>query len=265
MVRKVTAHADTILSAGLKTGAGRLNPVSLPLFSFPYPSFLSAQAEICCTSGSHSIKEDSMHLIIRLMFLSAVFFAASVQANDKIVVVPFFHDSSAAQCSSGLTSCDGDCVDTLHDPGYCGDCTTACTADQYCDNGVCTSRCTAGCDDGDVCTDDSYSTATGCQHSATNCGDANACTSDSCDPIQGCMNTPISCDDANACTDDSCDTTTGCQHSATNCDDANACTSDSCDPIQGCMNTPISCDDFDPCTDDSCDTTTGCSNVQICQ
>lgn len=42
-------------------------------------------------------------------------------------------------CPPGLSACSGRCVDTEHDPGFCGDCTTDCGSSSYCDDGSCKS------------------------------------------------------------------------------------------------------------------------------
>ncbi|MEK7756219.1 MAG: hypothetical protein AAB385_03300, partial [Planctomycetota bacterium] len=43
-----------------------------------------------------------------------------------------------------------------------------------------------------------------------NCNDGNACTTDACTQASGCTHTPINCNDGNVCTTDTCDPTTGC-------------------------------------------------------
>lgn len=46
-------------------------------------------------------------------------------------------------CGVGQTSCSGQCVDTKTDLNHCGDCATACKADQVCALGVCKDICDA--------------------------------------------------------------------------------------------------------------------------
>src|SRR5690606_8078162 len=48
-----------------------------------------------------------------------------------------------ALCPDGESSCDGTCVDTMHDPLHCGGCGIACAAGEFCIEGVC------GCPDGE--------------------------------------------------------------------------------------------------------------------
>jgi hypothetical protein len=88
----------------------------------------------------------------------------------------------------------------------CGD--TACVA------GVCEPVEPPSCDDGNPCTDDACSPASGCVHTDHACDDGNVCNgSDSCDPAVGCVAGPApACDDGDACTDDLCDDVAGCGH-----------------------------------------------------
>jgi len=163
--------------------------------------------------------------------------------------------------------------------------------------GACGGGCSAGCDDGNLCTSDSCGPDGQCVHTAVSCDDGNACTIDACDPAVGCLQLPKdgqSCDDGNACTSaDACAGTEchgsaipGCCATNTDCDDANSCTDDSCS-LGSCQNTPrdcavveskclagycnaasggacettpVSCDDSNVCTDDSCDPTFGCTH-----
>ena len=91
----------------------------------------------------------------------------------------------------------------------------ACTTADTCAGGVCVGGPAPNCDDGNPCTDDSCSPATGCVHvnNAASCDDANACTT--ADTCAGgvCVGGPApNCDDGNGCTDDSCSPATGCVH-----------------------------------------------------
>ena len=47
-------------------------------------------------------------------------------------------------CDAGLTSCNGECVDTLADDVNCGDCNIACGVGDHCINGNCESTCLVG-------------------------------------------------------------------------------------------------------------------------
>ena len=147
----------------------------------------------------------------------------------------------------------------------CCDAVTRCNDGNACTIDTCTAA-TGACintpvviDDNDDCTNDACDLATGIiSHTAISCNDGNACTGDSCNPATGCVHTVISSDDGNACTDDSCDPATGAVHTAIICDDSNACTVDTCDPATGCVHAAIICNDNEVCTTDTCVPATGC-------
>jgi hypothetical protein len=53
-------------------------------------------------------------------------------------------------CRAGTTDCDGACVESIEDAGYCGACGTTCRTDQICGEGSCVCRpgeneCTSSC------------------------------------------------------------------------------------------------------------------------
>ncbi len=141
--------------------------------------------------------------------------------------------------------------------------------------------CTSGgCDDGNVCTDDSCDPRAGCVHTNNTapCDDGNACTTgDQCSAGVCQGGAPANCDDGNVCTNDLCDPKVGCVHTnntapgaythltpptilcsggicqggaAVDCDDGNPCTDDACDPKVGCVHTNNTalCDDGNACT-----------------
>src|SRR5262245_20197664 len=165
------------------------------------------------------------------------------------------HDAVAGCCLA-----DGDCAD--------GD---ACTVNERCVGGACTSTPRA-CDDGNPCTQDSCLSTMGCQHvpvlDGTSCSDGAAC-----DGLETCSagtcrsGTPPDCDDRNDCTADSCSNATGCQHaplancctSDADCVDADLCTvNEHCLPSHACQSQARNCDDGKACTIDGCAPATGC-------
>ncbi len=93
--------------------------------------------------------------IVYLVYV--LIFAVSAIAADKVVVIPL------NTCSDGLTKCSSQCVDTMNNPNFCGDCTTDCGAGNYCKNGVCNKlngndcisndECISGYCNVDICTD----------------------------------------------------------------------------------------------------------------
>ena len=71
------------------------------------------------------------------------------------------------------------------------------------------------CDDGNPCTLDTCTPATGCQHTpradGAPCPDGNFCNgTETCQAGTCTPGTPLVCNDGNACTVDSCDSATGC-------------------------------------------------------
>jgi hypothetical protein len=57
------------------------------------------------------------------------------------VVPPPAADAPPTGCATGLTECDGVCVDTQTDERYCGDCDTACLTGMACELGACMAPC----------------------------------------------------------------------------------------------------------------------------
>jgi hypothetical protein len=58
--------------------------------------------------------------------------------------------NDSGQCGSGMTSCNGTCVNEGNDPNHCGSCTKQCPGptsgmgSAACDNGVCIVKCSSG-------------------------------------------------------------------------------------------------------------------------
>ncbi|MEE8311677.1 MAG: hypothetical protein V3R77_05430, partial [Candidatus Binatia bacterium] len=166
----------------------------------------------------------------------------------------------AGVCTSGtLLDCDdlNGCTDDVCDPvaGACvhtnnatacsdGD---ACTLNDVCSGGACSSGSPAICDDQNECTFDGCSFETGCFHEDldTSCDDGDVCTTiDLCSGGFCVGLAPIDCDDSNACTSDSCDPVQGCVRSDSPgiCDDGALCTlNDVC--IGGvCVGAAVTCE-----------------------
>ena len=132
---------------------------------------------------------------------------------------------------------------------------------------ACPLSCVVSCDDGNPCTDDSCSPATGCvnTNNTASCDDGNVCTT--ADTCSGgtCVGGPApDCSDGNVCTDDACIPATGCvtTNNTASCSDGNACTT--ADTCAGglCVGGPApNCNDGNVCTNDSCNTSTGCVNT----
>jgi len=196
-----------------------------------------------------------------------------------------------AACLAAICDAEtGTCSEAAANEGGACDLGIACTFKDACAAGQCIAGAPVSCDDGNPCTEDSCTDATGCQHvpntavcndadpcttadqctggqckgAVVDCNDSDPCTTDSCG-ADGCAYAPanLSCDDNNVCTSDTCVAGIGCQHApaANKCDDGSACTSDDVCADGGCAGTPVDCDDDDACTADTCDTVAGCINV----
>jgi hypothetical protein len=75
-----------------------------------------------------------------------------------------------APCETGLTRCEGLCVDTRVDPVHCGGCTAACADDQVCESGACAAPpCSPGVEE--AC----YSGAQGTEGVGTCAGGVRTC------------------------------------------------------------------------------------------
>ena len=130
---------------------------------------------------------------------------------------------------------NGECVGSNLD--LCDD-ENVCT-DDYCDmeSGCVNAANQAGCDDDNQCTLTDACVDGACVGSDLDpCDDGNVCTDDSCDSESGCVNTPNQavCDDSNACTATDVCVDGECVGSDEQvCEDDNPCTVDSCG-AQGC-------------------------------
>src|SRR5262245_26428036 len=159
----------------------------------------------------------------------------------------------------------GCCTDDLD----CAD-ASACTTQERCVAGLCTSN-PVSCDDGNPCTTDSCDPGSGCIHNPVingiACGDGNVCNGiETCQSGSCALGTPPNCDDGNVCTIDACDALSGCTHQQTpgccatdaDCSDNSACTINERCRNQTCSSDPLPCNDGNPCTSDDCDPATGC-------
>lgn len=200
------------------------------------------------------------------------------------------------QCSSG--TCVGSnpvtcsALDTCHTAGTCNPATGACSnppaaAGVDCSNGdpcdgleKCNGAggCVAGppfVDDGNPCTTDTCSPATGIAHApvtpGTSCSDNNVCNgTEICDNAGSCLaGTPLPTDDSNPCTIDTCDPITGVAHTpaptTTTCPGQGVCSGPGhCNGTGGCTpGDPITLtDDGNACTLEWCSPASGPRTLQ---
>ena len=168
-------------------------------------------------------------------------------------------------CTSDGCDATGGCSSVAADGAACSD-GDICTGGDACQGGSCVGGTGLGCDDGNPCTVDGCSGASGCTHKAIDgaCEDGNSCTTG--DVCMNAVCTPgsgIDCSDGNPCTVDQCDAAGGCHHTAGKgaCDDGNACTlGDVCKAGQCVGGAALECDDGNICTNDSCVPTQGCTS-----
>ncbi|MBM4396514.1 MAG: hypothetical protein FJ087_12600 [Deltaproteobacteria bacterium] len=144
-----------------------------------------------------------------------------------------------------------------------------CTEGDACDGGVCSPGALKPCDEPNPCTDDVCNQLDGsCGHTynTAGCDDGNRCTeADRCSDGT-CAGMPVACADSNVCTDDWCDPATGgCVFTPNSkpCDDGRMCTANDACSASVCAGTPISCDDGKACTIDACVEGSGCRHEDI--
>ena len=137
----------------------------------------------------------------------------------------------------------------------------ACTLNDICALGQCTSGGQLDCDDKDACNGvETCDVLTGCKPGVKpSCNDGINCTKDGCSPAIGCTFTPddTACDDGVVCNGtETCDTDEGCQTTpvddGTECDDDDPCTEEDACTDGACEGTPKDCDDQNDCTVDLC-------------
>ncbi len=164
-------------------------------------------------------------------------------------------------CSAG-TGCT-----TAPASGAACDDKDACTVNDTCASGACQGGGATPCDDGNLCTDDSCNSQTGCVHANNTapCTDGSVCTvGDTCSAGACIPGVQKSCDDGKSCTTDTCSAQNDCQHSNVTgpCTDNNVCTiSDFCSNGACVPGTAKACSDGNACTADSCDPSVGCVNA----
>jgi hypothetical protein len=173
-------------------------------------------------------------------------------------------------CTRDFCDQAGGCQAAPEPDGLACNDANACTTGEVCRSGECGGGVPRSCDDGNLCTADSCTPATGACKSVPACDDGNPCTRDSCSTASGAcghVNEPegLACTDVNRCTTGDACRLGECIGQPVNCNDGDACTTDTCAPATGlCSNLPLSCDDGDVCTLDFCASASGqCSHQPV--
>ena len=177
----------------------------------------------------------------------------------------------ALNCADDNPCTDDSCDPTdgcLHLPNEqpCQD-GDACTVGDGCVDGLCVPGQSLGCNDNNICTDDSCDALLGCLHQAAAgaCDDGNACTvGEACAGGKCAGGSALACNDDNVCTTDSCAPESGCMHllNQAPCNDGDVCTfGDHCQLGECSGGGSLECDDANPCTADACTSDSGCTFV----
>jgi hypothetical protein len=186
---------------------------------------------------------------------------------------------AAIDACHGVGACDaitGVCSNPVLAPGSsCSD-GNACNGLETCTAaGACLAGTPPTIDDGNPCTVDSCTPASGVSHVAlgagASCSDGNACNGlETCNVSGTCQSgPPPSLDDGNPCTVDSCDPSSGVSHvqsaAGASCSDGNACNGqETCDAAGACRpGVAPAVDDGNPCTTDGCDPALGVTHAPV--
>ena len=142
-------------------------------------------------------------------------------------------DPKVADCGDGVLDPGEECDDGDADDGDC--CSTAC---------LLLSATSAGCEDGNFCTEDYACADSSCYYQPVICEDGNGCTYEYCDDtVDSCLTVDrdgAECDDGFYCTvDDECQGGACGGGTARLCEDIDACTLDSCDELNDTCVYPI--------------------------
>jgi len=123
--------------------------------------------------------------------------------HDEATLAP-----TPVDCPAGLTDCGGACVNTDLDPYHCGDCGTACSSDELCSVGTCSTECLGGTTKcGGTCVDANLDPHN-CGGCGTECSTNELCSNGSCntDCLGGttecggaCVDTQIDPQNCGAC------------------------------------------------------------------
>ncbi|HEX2734315.1 MAG TPA: lectin-like protein [Polyangiaceae bacterium] len=175
-------------------------------------------------------------------------------------------------CGTGAGNPRVLCVSGVPTPSNCVD-SNACNGTETCSAGACQAGTPPSLNDGNACTTDACTPATGITHtpvaSGTACPDSTLCNgNETCNATGVCQaGTPPVVNDGNVCTSDSCDAVAGVVHtpvaSGTPCLDGTVCNgAEACNATGTCAaGVPLVVNDGNECTVDSCDPVAGVSHT----
>ncbi len=211
--------------------AGPGSQTGYNLVSLPYCSTITRASQLRASIGP------SVTSVSRLNCVSGTYTEYSGGTFSDFPIVPgeayFIKMNSTVnyttQYSTGCTASGCSCGP---DTTPCDD-LDACTTNDACSAGLCVGGPPPNCNDGNVCTNDSCVSATGCQNvnNTSVCNDASACTqTDTCSGGTCVGSNPVVCTASDQCHDvGTCDPPTGlCSNppklDGTPCSDGNPCT-----------------------------------------
>ncbi len=250
--------------------AGPGSLTGLNLVSLPYCSTITLASQLRASIGPSAIS------VMRRNCLTGTYTVYSGGPSSNFAIDPgeayFIKMSSTVpyttQYSTGCTASECPCGP---DTTPCDD-LDACTTNDACSAGLCVGGPPPNCNDGNVCTNDSCVSASGCQHvnNTSVCNDASACTqTDTCSGGTCVGSNPVVCTASDQCHDvGTCNPATGvCSNPAkpngSTCNDGNGCTqTDTCSGGACVGSNPVVCTASDQChAVGTCNPATGvCSN-----
>lgn len=164
-------------------------------------------------------------------------------------------------CPVGQLDCLGVCVTPAFDPGNCGECGNACSADQVCSLGQCTGSCGTGTTDcSGACVNTDYDPSN-CGECGTMCPEGQVCSQGACGTICGGGTTKC----ADKCVDTAVDEA-NCGDCGTTCSDGEICKMGVCEKVCDTDETLCGSDCVDTAVDEnhcgSCDNQ--CMGNDVC-
>lgn len=119
--------------------------------------WLESHNSVSVVQGIFDVQLGSITLFPEGLFEGRLFLGIRIDGDTEMVPrvkigsVPFsFTSGRVSACGSGITNCDGTCVNLQSDKGNCGLCENQCDIGDYCDRGTCLfDMCTDGIQNGE--------------------------------------------------------------------------------------------------------------------